>query len=99
MNRINSLTFRRVTFINRFERACNFTLLHLFPLPLKDSNYYEALLYAKTSLANEKRSIKDIRRIMKEKGDNQLLINGLLSSAVANQDDRHRTMQKIIERK
>ena len=99
MEKENKLTFRRIKIINRFERTCNFVLLHLCPFPLKENNYYEALVFAKKSLTEEKRTLKKIREIMKEKNERPVFIRGLLEGAEINQNERHMEMQKIIERK
>ncbi len=99
MEKVNKLTFRRINFINRFERTCNFVLLHLCPIYSKENNYYEALVFAKKSLAEEKRTLKQVKAIMREKRESQVLISGLLEGAEINQNERHKGMQKIIERK
>ena len=93
---------KRVLLVNRFDRACNYTLLHIFPFVNRDEKavyFHEALDYAEENLSFEKKALKEIRSLISKKAIDAKTAVILLNEIEFNQSRRHSEMSEIIEGK
>lgn len=89
---------------NRFDRACNFILIRIFPhfnYNEESERCYAALKYAHNDLQTEKEKLKEVRRyVCKHQGTLiRDALNLRLKKIENNQYERHSTMKKILEGK
>lgn len=102
MEKESKRALRRVRLTNRFDRLCNFVLIRIFPLSqdqdTKIINCRAALDYAHEDLQKEKEMLKQVRKMIIERGKAREAIIAL-NAIEANQYRRHSEMHEIIEGK
>ncbi len=103
MKNKREISLGKVYLTNRFDRACNFLLLRMFPHRTNDekaNNCRAALEYAHSDLQAEKFTLKQIKNFAKASGNDprakQTVINALYHIE-ASQIARHSRMHEIIE--